>query len=86
MSGTRVVPKGKQQVVAGLPFSGYGSHCDAYGHVYVTAAAAVGGSAAEADAFGERLSKCLQEAAAKQAKQADRAAAQEQAQQQREGQ
>jgi O-phospho-L-seryl-tRNASec:L-selenocysteinyl-tRNA synthase len=51
--------------VAGVPFTGYGAHCNAYPHTYLTAAAALGGTAAEADVFGERLNKVLQETQAK---------------------
>ncbi|KAF5830836.1 selenocysteine synthase [Dunaliella salina] len=65
VSGTRVVPKAKQQTVAGIPFTGYGSHTSAYPHVYMTAAAALGGSTSEADVFGARVDKCLLEVVAK---------------------
>ncbi len=68
MSGTRVVGKGKQQTVGGIAFTGYGSHTDTYPHVYLTAAAALGGSEAEADAFCARLTRCVREALSKQQK------------------
>ncbi len=56
-----MVAKGKQQSVAGVRFQGYGSSHDAYPHTYLTAAAALGGSAAEADEFCLRLGKCIDE-------------------------
>lgn len=65
ISGTRVVGKGKKQNVAGLDFVGYGSHCNAYPHVYLTAAAAIGTTAAEADEFAGRLVKAYREMQAK---------------------
>lgn len=65
ISGTRVVGKGKKQSVAGLEFLGYGSHCNAYPHVYLTAAAAIGTMAAEADEFAGRLVKVYREMQAK---------------------
>jgi O-phospho-L-seryl-tRNASec:L-selenocysteinyl-tRNA synthase len=49
------VAKGKKQEISGITFSGYGSHCDAYPHVYLTAAAALGTRLAEVDEFGSRL-------------------------------
>lgn len=61
----RVMARGKVQSVGGVTFRGYGSSCDDYPYVYLTAAAAVGGSAAEADEFCVRLGRCLREAEAK---------------------
>lgn len=65
ISGTRVVPRGKRQVVAGIEFVGYGSHSSAYSHVYLTAAAAIGTSREEVDEFAQRLGQCLGEFAKK---------------------
>ena len=55
ISGTRVVDKGKKQEVSGISFSCYGSHCDAYPHVYLTAAAAIGTPPNDVDEFCIRL-------------------------------
>jgi hypothetical protein len=67
ISGTRVVPRGKAAAVAGLQFAGYGSHCDDYPHVYVTAAAAVGTTVEEVQELAVRLNKCFAEFRKKQA-------------------
>lgn len=61
ISGTRVVARGAKQTVAGIPFVGYGSHCDDYGCDYLTAAAAIGTTEAEVDEFVSRLCKCFDE-------------------------
>lgn len=58
VSGVRVVCQGKRQVVGGVPFEGYGSSCDAYGHDYLTAAAALGGTHEDVDRFVAKLRKC----------------------------
>lgn len=55
VSGVRVVARGAEAAVAGVPFSGYGSSCQAYPHDYLTAAAAVGGCAQEVDVFVHKL-------------------------------
>ena len=60
VSGARVVARGAQQTVAGLSLSGFGAHCDAYAHDYLTVAAAVGGSAEEVDVFVERCQLCFE--------------------------
>ncbi|KAG1656679.1 hypothetical protein FOA52_007249 [Chlamydomonas sp. UWO 241] len=64
--GTRVVPRGKAQEIAGHTFVGYGSHTDAYPHVYLTAAAAIGTTKGEVDEFVARLTKAYREFQAKQ--------------------
>ncbi|GAX79839.1 hypothetical protein CEUSTIGMA_g7279.t1 [Chlamydomonas eustigma] len=61
ISGTRVVPKGKKQSVAGIDFLGYGSHADDYPHVYLTAAAAIGTKRGECLEFVDRLIRAYQE-------------------------
>ncbi|KAG1669564.1 hypothetical protein FOA52_006337 [Chlamydomonas sp. UWO 241] len=66
VSGTRVVPRGKAQEIAGHTFVGYGSHTDAYPHVYLTAAAAIGTTKGEVDEFVARLTKAYREFQAKQ--------------------
>lgn len=58
VSGVRVVCRGKRQTVGGVPFEGYGSSCDAYGHDYLTAAAALGGTREDVDRFVAKLRKC----------------------------
>lgn len=68
VSGTRVVGPGKTQDVGGVTFNNYGSHHNAYPHVYFTAAAAVGGSEEEVGQFCVRLHKTLTEAAARESK------------------
>lgn len=59
VSGARVVPSGKTQVIGGSRFLGYGSSCNSYEHTYLTAAAALGGTEAESDMFIQKLKKCL---------------------------
>ena len=61
VSGTRVVARGKRAEVAGHAFTGYGAHCDAYPHDYLTFAAALGTSRADVDAFVRRLEQCFAE-------------------------
>lgn len=74
VSGVRVIARGVQQQVAGLEFQGYGSSCDAYGSHYVTAAAAIGGTTAEADVFCAKLQRCMAQCAAQGAAKVDVAA------------
>lgn len=57
VSGTRVLCSGKQQTIAGITFDNYGCHTAGYGHPYVNAAAAIGGSQDEVDVFISRLVK-----------------------------
>lgn len=59
VSGTRVVGKGVQQKVAGFKFEGYGSHCDAYPHSYLTFAAALGTTETDVEIFIRRLEACI---------------------------
>ena len=61
VNGVRVIPRGKEQTVAGLRFEGYGSSCSAYPHHYLTAAAALGGSKQEVGVFVEKLQRAHQE-------------------------
>lgn len=63
-----MVAPGKTQSVGGLSFQNYGSHHNAYPHVYFTAAAAIGGSEEEVTEFCARLHKTLSEAVARQYK------------------
>lgn len=60
VSGTRVVARGKRQAVEGLSFEGYGAHCDAYPHDYLTMAVALGTTRKDVDEFIVRLSSCMQ--------------------------
>lgn len=75
VSGTRVVARGAQQVVGGLPFTGYGAHHDAYPCDYLTVAAALGTSEADVDEFVSRLARCLADFRQRQAAVAAAAAA-----------
>ena len=52
VSGARVVV-GKDATVGGVRLEGYGAHRAGYGHVYVTAAAALGGQREDVDRFVE---------------------------------
>lgn len=61
VSGTRVIARHKHQKVAGYDFEGYGSHCDDYGHCYLTAAAALGATMPEVDEFLRRLDTCMKQ-------------------------
>jgi len=61
VSGTRVVGRGKVQAVEGITFQGYGAHCEAYPHDYITVAAAVGTTEGDIDRFLGRLRKCFVE-------------------------
>jgi O-phospho-L-seryl-tRNASec:L-selenocysteinyl-tRNA synthase len=61
VSGTRVVARGKEQTVAGHAFAGYGAHCDAYPHDYLTFAAALGTTESDVDEFILRLRGCIEE-------------------------
>ena len=68
VSGTRVVPRGVQKTVCGIPFDGFGSSADGYPHSYLTAACAIGLSQDEVDLFLRRLDKTLSEFRKKQKK------------------
>lgn len=59
VSGARVVARGAPATVGPLTFKGFGAHCDAYPHDYLTVAAAVGGSRHEVDVFVERFRACF---------------------------
>lgn len=61
VSGTRVVPRGVDKKVCGLPFRGFGSSADDYPHAYLTAACAIGLGSEEVELFLRRFDKCLAE-------------------------
>lgn len=58
VSGTRVVARGAKQNVAGIGFTGFGAHCDAYPCDYLTVAAALGTSKAHVLSFLSKLKQC----------------------------
>lgn len=58
VSGTRVVARGITKQVAGIDFEGFGAHCNAYPHDYLTVAAAVGTSQEEILTFVAKLRQC----------------------------
>ena len=61
VSGTRVIARGKTQIVDGHSFKGYGAHHDAYPYDYLTVAAALGTRQTDIDEFLVRLNKCVME-------------------------
>ncbi|KAF6259689.1 selenocysteine synthase [Scenedesmus sp. NREL 46B-D3] len=61
VSGTRVLTSGKQQTVGGITFADYGCHISGYPHPYLTAAAALGTTNEDVDAFVVRLVRAYQE-------------------------
>lgn len=61
VSGTRVVPRGERKAMGGYEFVGFGSSHAEYPHAYLTAACAIGVTAAEIDEFLTRLDKTLKE-------------------------
>lgn len=58
VSGTRVVARGVTKQVAGIDFEGFGAHCNAYPHDYLTVAAAVGTNKQEILSFIAKLRQC----------------------------
>eukprot|EP00977_Amphora_coffeiformis_P000867 scaffold184_cov179-Amphora_coffeaeformis.AAC.26 len=68
VSGTRVVARGGEKTVCGLPFNGFGSSVDGYPYSYLTAACAIGLGEDEVDLFLRRLDKTLGEFKKKQHK------------------
>lgn len=58
VSGCRVYAPGKSQEISGLRFENYGAHCSGYPHRYLNAAAAVGMTEADVDAFVAKLEAC----------------------------
>ena len=58
VSGTRAVAQGTTKQVAGLTFEGFGAHCHAYPHDYLTVAAAVGTSKHDILSFTAKLRQC----------------------------
>lgn len=73
VSGTRVVPQNVTSSVGGLAFNGFGSSHPAYPHAYLTAAAAIGGTRAEANRFVDTLDKSMAAFKQKRAKDAAKA-------------
>lgn len=67
VSGTRVVRRGQHKSVGGVDFTGYGASVADYPHDYLTAACALGLSAAELDEFLLRFDKTLRRAKGEQA-------------------
>jgi len=62
ISGARIcAPDAKKKSVAGIAFTNYGSHCDAYPVAYFTAACALGATEEDLDLFLKRLDKTLKE-------------------------
>ncbi|XP_048237415.1 O-phosphoseryl-tRNA(Sec) selenium transferase-like [Haliotis rufescens] len=59
VSGTRVVAPGKSNTICGFTFKNYGAHHDNYPCTYLTAAAAIGMTKHDVDAFIARLDKVL---------------------------
>ena len=59
VSGTRVVAPGKTQEVGGITFRGFGASHDAYPVPYFTAAAALGTTREDVDAFCARLARAF---------------------------
>jgi O-phospho-L-seryl-tRNASec:L-selenocysteinyl-tRNA synthase len=72
VSGTRVVAPGKTQEVGGIAFEGFGASCDAYPVPYFTAAAALGTTRGDVDAFCVRLGKAFTDFRKKTRKDANR--------------
>ena len=60
-----MVPQGQVNVINGHTFTGFSSHCDNYPYTYLTAAAAIGMTKDDVDAFIKRLDKVLAKAAVK---------------------
>lgn len=58
VSGTRVIARGTKQNAAGISFTGFGAHCDAYPCDYLTVAAALGTSKADVLSFLSKLKQC----------------------------
>ena len=75
VSGTRVVVPGKTQEVGGITFRGFGASHDAYPVPYFTAAAALGTTREDVDAFCARLAKAFADFRKKAEKDAKRFAA-----------
>ncbi|XP_071956294.1 O-phosphoseryl-tRNA(Sec) selenium transferase-like [Antedon mediterranea] len=59
VSGTRVVAEGSNKEIGGVRFKNYGSHCDEYPYIYITAAAAIGMTQNDVDLFIKRLQKVI---------------------------
>ena len=74
VSGTRVVAPGKTQEVGGITFHGFGTSHDAYPVPYFTAAAALGTTREDVDAFCARLTRAFADFRKRAEKQAKRAA------------
>lgn len=63
-----MISKGVEQKVAGISFTGYGSHCDNYPHSYLTFAAALGTSRKDVDQFVAKLEKTFRDFVKQQGK------------------
>lgn len=72
VSGTRVVVPGKTQEVGGITFCGFGASHDAYPVPYFTAAAALGTTREDVDAFCARLARAFTDFRKKAKKEAAR--------------
>ncbi|GAQ82108.1 O-phospho-L-seryl-tRNASec:L-selenocysteinyl-tRNA synthase [Klebsormidium nitens] len=59
VSGSRVIPRGDDKVIEGIPFAGFGSSYDKFPYSYMTAAAAIGSTCEEVDTFITRLERCF---------------------------
>lgn len=59
VSGTRAIGKGVVKRIGPHEFTNYGSHHDQYPHAYLTAAAALGTTKGEVDAFVAKLDLLL---------------------------
>ena len=84
VSGTRVIPQGVKKTMNGVVFHGFGSSHDQYPHSYLTAACALGVTAAELQEFIQRLDKTLTEFHKQHAKKLAKKQRQEQEQQEEE--
>ena len=85
VSGTRVVPQGIKKTMNGVVFHGFGSSHDQYPHSYLTAACALGVTAAELHEFIQRLDKTLTEFHKQHAKKLAKKQRQEQQEEEHEG-
>ncbi|GBG69064.1 hypothetical protein CBR_g3762 [Chara braunii] len=61
ISGCRVIARGECKSVGGIEFKGYGASADNYPYSYMTAAAALGLTHADVDAFIAKLGRCFAE-------------------------
>ncbi|KAG7153505.1 O-phosphoseryl-tRNA(Sec) selenium transferase-like [Homarus americanus] len=59
ISGARVINTKAVKTIAGVKFTGWGSHCESYPHHYLTAAASIGMTNKDLKLFITRLDNCL---------------------------